>query len=93
MQNWILLMALTVAALSLAAAGIVCRCCRKMRRDKDRRIVQVVREQDGILRELEHVRIEKQTLERLLSAELGEAAPTERRQSDTEPTRPETLKP
>lgn len=74
MDDWILFLAMTVAAWSLAAAGIVCRCCRKMRQEKDRRIVEAVREQDRLLDELERVRIEKNTLREVLGDELSQAA-------------------
>lgn len=87
MHDWILLLALTISALSLAAAWIVCRGCRNMRREKDRRIVEVIREQDDLIRELEHTRIEKKTLERALAAELSHrknGAP-EDMHADTEP--------
>lgn len=70
MHNWILIMALIISCLSLAAVGIVCRCCRKMRLEKDRRIVEAVREKDELLWRLEHTGIEKETLERVLIAEL-----------------------
>lgn len=70
MNDWILIMALILSCLSLATAGVVCRCCRKMRLEKDRRIVEAVREKDELLWRLEHAGIEKETLERVLIAEL-----------------------
>ena len=75
MNEWIVLTALVVAALSLAAIGLVCCHCRQMEREKNRGLVQAVREQDRIARELEHARIEKETLERILGTKL--AAPAE----------------
>lgn len=92
MQNWIIFLALTISALSLTAAGIVCRCCRKTQREKDRRIVEVIREQDDLIRELEHTRIEKKTLERALAAELshGKNTAPEDTHADTEPLRFDT---
>ena len=71
MNEWIILMALVVAALSLAAIGLVCCHCRQMERDKNRGLVQAVREQDRIARELEQARIEKETLERVLETKLA----------------------
>lgn len=70
MTDWILFLTLSVTALSLVAAGTVCRCCRRMRREKDRRIVQTVREQDRLAREVECVRIQKETLEEVLGDQL-----------------------
>ena len=64
-------MALVVAALSLAAIGLVCCHCRQMEREKNRGLVQAVREQDRIARELEQARIEKETLERVLETKLA----------------------
>lgn len=75
MNEWIILMALVVAALSLAAIGLVCFRCRQMEREKNRGLVQAMREQDRIARELEQARIEKETLERVLETKL--AAPAE----------------
>lgn len=72
MNEWIILMALVVAALSLAAIGLVCCRCRQMEREKNRGLVQAVREQDRIARELEHARIEKETLERVLKTTLAQ---------------------
>ena len=72
MNEWIILMALVVAALSLAAIGLVCCHCRQMEREKNRGLVQAVREQDRIARELEHARIEKETLERVLKTTLAQ---------------------
>lgn len=92
MHDWIIFLALTISALSLAAAGTVCRCCRNMRREKDRRIVEVIREQDELIRELEHTRIEKKTLERALAAELSHRrnGDPEDMYADTEPIRFDT---
>ena len=72
MNEWIILMALVVAALSLAAIGLVCCHCRQMEREKNRGLVQAVREQDRIARELEQARIEKETLERVLKTTLAQ---------------------
>lgn len=69
MHDWIPILAWTVAALSLAAVGNICRCCRRMRREKDRRIVQAVRRQDRLAHELERVRIQKETLLEVLGEE------------------------
>lgn len=66
MDAWILILALVVAALSLTVTLIACFSYRKMLREKDRNIVHVIREQDQLLRELEHTRIEKETMEQII---------------------------
>lgn len=85
MNEWIILMALVVAALSLAAIGLVCCRCRQMEREKNRGLVQAVREQDRIARELEQARIEKETLERVLETKLAAAAETSSAKKKTNP--------
>ena len=70
MNVYIILLALAVALLSLAAAFAICICCRRMEREKNRSIVLRIREQDRTERELEHARIEKQTLEKVLETAL-----------------------
>lgn len=82
MNEWIILMILVVAALSLAAIGLVCCRCRQMEREKNRGLVQAVREQDRIARELEHARIEKETLERILETKLAAPAETSAAKND-----------
>lgn len=71
MNEWIILLSLGVAALSLATMGVVFLCCRKRERERNRGIVQAVREQDRLARELAQARIEKQTLERVLETKLA----------------------
>lgn len=73
MNEWIIIMALAVAALATAAVGIVCSCCRRMERQKNADIVHAIHEQDRLARELERARIEKLTLERALHAKLSKA--------------------
>lgn len=70
MNDWILILALAVAALSSATIGIVCICCRRMEREKNRGIVNAIREQDRIARELEHARVKKEACERALRSKL-----------------------
>lgn len=85
MNEWIILMALVVSALSLAAIGLVCCHCRQMEREKNRGLVQAVREQDRIARELEHARIEKETLERVLETKLASPAETSAAKKESNP--------
>lgn len=85
MNEWIILMAVVVAALSLAAIGMVCYHCRQMEREKNRGLVQIVREQDRIARELEQARIEKETLERVLETKLAAAAETSAAKKENNP--------
>lgn len=73
MNEWIIIMALAVAALSLVVAGGVCFCCRRMEREKNSSIVHAIHEQDRIARELERTRIEKEAIERVLRSKLTES--------------------
>lgn len=66
MDTWILILALIVSVLSLAVTVIACFSYRKMLREKDRNIVHAIREQDQLLRELEHTRIEKETMKEII---------------------------
>lgn len=70
MNEWILILALAAAALASAAIGIVCCCCRRMEREKSRGIVNAIREQDRLARELERARVEKEAFERVLRSKL-----------------------
>jgi hypothetical protein len=67
----ILLITLSVAALSLASGGFAYFRYRKIKRDCNREIIRRIREQDCIARELERTRIEKQAIERLVRSKLG----------------------
>ena len=71
MSAYIILTALIIALLSLTAMLAICICCRRMEREKNRSIVLRIREQDRTAKELEHTRIEKQTLEKVLEAKLA----------------------
>ena len=55
---------------ALAVAGIVAQriFCRKIIREKDRCIVRHLQEQQRLAKELEHVRIEMEVMEKMLSA-------------------------
>lgn len=73
MKEWIILLALAVAALSLVVADVVCFYCRRMERRKNLGIFSAVHEQDRLAKELERARIEKQTIERVLRSKLPES--------------------
>lgn len=75
MHDWIICLALLVAALSSAAVGMVVNCCRRMKQEKTRSLLDAIHEQDRLARELEHARIEKQTLERVLVSKLSGEEP------------------
>lgn len=60
-------MALAVSVLSLTAAVIVCFCYRRMLRSKNLDITHAMHRQDHLLRELEQIRIEKETIERIIN--------------------------
>jgi len=72
MNGYITLTALIVAAIALVAAGIFWLRYRRMEYKKNSSIVQCLLEKDRIERELEHTRIEKRTLEKLLKGRLEE---------------------
>lgn len=71
MQDWIVILALAVALLSLLATAAVEERCRRMRREKDRGIACALRDRDRLIGELDRVRAEQKTLERVLSASLA----------------------
>lgn len=77
MNDWIICLALIVAALSSAAVGVVVNCCRRMKQEKNRGLINAIHEQDRLARELEHARIEKEALERVLISKLSAAEPAE----------------
>lgn len=68
MQEWILFIALVVAVAALTAAGVAFVCFREREREKDRGLIRALREQDRLVRELEHLRIEKETVETIIRA-------------------------
>lgn len=86
MKEWIILLALAVAALSLVAAGVVCYCCRRMERRKNLGILRAVHEQDRLAKELERARIEKETIERVLRSKLPESGERHAAPPKTPPT-------
>lgn len=71
MNAYIILTALIIALLSLTAMLATCICCRRMEQEKNHNIILRIREQDRTAKELEHTRIEKQTLEKVLEAKLA----------------------
>lgn len=72
MHEWEIILVLGIALLSTVAIGIVCAFCRQAEREKNRSILQALREQDRLARELEHVRIEKEAIERIIGSMLNE---------------------
>ena len=73
MYKEIIVLSLAVALAALITAGAIYFRCRRIRREKNRRIARVLHEQDLLARELEHVRIEKQAFERVLTTRLTAA--------------------
>lgn len=73
MNEWIIFLALAVTVLSLVTAGCVCACCQRMEQRKNSGILRAVREQDRLARELEHTRIEKETIEKMLVSKLSKS--------------------
>lgn len=74
MYKEIIVLSLAVALTALVTAGAIYFRCRRIRREKNRRIARVLHEQDLLARELEHVRIEKQAFERVLTTTLSAVA-------------------
>lgn len=70
MHEWIIILALGVAASATAAVCVVCSCYHRMEREKNCHIVHAIREQERLARQLEHIRIEKETIECLLRSKL-----------------------
>ncbi|WP_288237427.1 hypothetical protein [uncultured Alistipes sp.] len=89
MYVYVILLALAVTLLSLTAAFAVCICCRRMEREKNRSIILRIREQDRTAKELEHTRIEKQTLEKVVETALSQAPGTAR---NAGPCTPDTVR-
>lgn len=65
-NDYLLLIISGAALLALILAAVLLIEFRRMKREKERCILQHLREQDRIEKELERVRIEKETLERVL---------------------------
>lgn len=76
MNEWIIILSLMVALAALTTASLTYCCCRKMQREKNHSIVRILHEQDLLAKELEHIRIEKETIERLLTAKLRKSDET-----------------
>lgn len=74
MQEQIIILALIVAALSLVATGIMYfRFCAVVQ-EKNRCLARILHDRDRIERELERVRIEKATIEKVLLSNLSRDA-------------------
>ena len=66
MDNIIIIITIGIAAIAVATAAILYLRYRRLKRDKARSITQCIHQQDRIIRELEHTRTEKETLERVI---------------------------
>ena len=89
MSAYIILTALIIALLSLTAMLATCICCRRMEQEKNHNIILRIREQDRTAKELEHTRIEKQTLEKVVETALSQANGTAR---NAGPCTPDTVR-
>lgn len=85
MNEWIIVLSLAVALAALLTAGAICFRCRRMRREKNRSIARALQEQDLLAHELEQVRIEKDTIERVLATKLTKSDMASGRQKDENP--------
>ena len=65
-MDTILIITILIAAVALTVAAILFLRYRRVKRKNAHTIVQYLRQQDRIARELEHTRIEKETLERII---------------------------
>lgn len=79
----IIIIILIIAALATLAAILLYMRNRRMKRDKEQSIVQCIRQQDRIIRELEHTRIEKETLERVIRIGIEKITGIDNKQSNT----------
>lgn len=85
MKEWIIVLSLAVALAALLTAGAICFRCQRMRREKNRSIARALQEQDLLAHELEQVRIEKETIERVLATKLAKSDMVSDRQMDENP--------
>ncbi|MEL5894740.1 hypothetical protein AAE250_14750 [Bacteroides sp. GD17] len=72
MKEYIVCIALIIAALSLAALILLSRHYEQAERTYTRTIANQLREQDRMTRKMEHLRIEKETIERILKEQFPE---------------------
>lgn len=84
MHEWIIILVLGISLLSTVSIGIVCAYCRQAEQEKNRSILQALHEQDRLAQELEHVRIEKEAIERIIGSMLNEGigSDTKNREND-----------
>lgn len=71
MNDWIIILSLSIAGMCAASICMVVGCCRRMRQEKLRRLADAIRERDRLALELKHARFEKRTLERVLETKLS----------------------
>ena len=74
MSNYILLIAWSIAVCSLAAVLLMYWRYRRMVRYYNKYIMKYIREHDLLAKELEHLRIERDTMEKLFETYFSEAA-------------------
>lgn len=72
MNNYILLIPLAITFCSLAAAVFLFLHCRRVEKNCNISIVRSIHDQDRVRRELELTRIEKEAIEKVLTARLTE---------------------
>ena len=78
MNNYLLLIAWSIAGCSLSGVLLMYLHCRRLKKRCNRYIVKYIRECDRLITELEHTRIEKNTTEKLFKTYFSKAAGTKR---------------
>ena len=73
MNDYIIFISLGIAFCSLAIVTSVFLRCRKIEKKYNYYMAKSIREQDGLTRELERIRVEKEMMEKMIKAELSDA--------------------
>lgn len=73
MNDYIIFISLGIAFCSLAIVTSVFLHCRKIEKKYNYYMAKSIREQDGLTRELERIRVEKEMMEKMIKAELSDA--------------------
>ena len=76
MNDYINFISLGIAFCSLVIVTSVFLHCRKIEKKCNYYMAKNIREQDGLVKELERIRVEKEMMEKVLKAELSEAVRT-----------------
>ncbi|MDL2212814.1 hypothetical protein LJC29_02490 [Bacteroides sp. OttesenSCG-928-N06] len=72
-----------VAALALVAAILLYMRNRQLKKEKECNAIKYIHQQDRMVRELEHTRVEKETLERVIRIGIEKITGIDNKQSNT----------